>query len=613
MATFVFDGSQSLTIPNFDVDADRIVFDDLEVSDIATIVDSPNGATINTTSGTSLVFAGLTLAQLSGLDSLPADFIIVGTNGANDIDINANENGAVVVALGGNDTVAGAGSLDDLIFGNTGNDTLIGNGGSDRIYGGQGNDIIALTGIDAAANPTIDVDAVQSLAVGGLGSDTIVVAGATAGPDTAATPTGFFTGSVTVFGGNEAGDPTDSADNISVSLAGDASALIFGNGGNDTITLDVDATEGDEASGVFAVFGGQGADTITGDVGAGSVIYGGLAADVITINAIDSVSVFGGNGSADAVDGADRISVSLTASDEDAVLSATIFGNGGNDIIAFNANDAVGGAQVAIFGGQGTDVIQAADVGADSQIYGGLGLDQIVAEVVGENVSIFGGNGAADAADGTDFIQVNLVSDVAVAPVEPLPEDNGEDNGEPEIGVAAVAAEGETASVSIFGNAGDDLIFVTGNGNASVFGGAGNDNISVDVLGNTTADGLGGTVVLTGGLGSDTFSIEGSGNGEDETLVSITDFDFDEDFIVGTANNVVQVSGVVNEFADLRALADNNNGADGQTAVLVTVASGDFAGSYLAYGGDEGEIVNITGFTGSVDADVFTTGGIFGV
>jgi Ca2+-binding RTX toxin-like protein len=591
MATYVFNGSQSQTIQNFDVDDDVVAFDGLDVSEIASVSDGPNGATITTTSGTTLVFAGLALSDLAGLVSLPAEFLVVGSDAANDLA--SGTTGSVVAALGGSDTVAGAASEDDLLFGNTGNDVLLGNGGSDRLYGGQGNDTIAATGLDGSL-PAAAQDAAELLVVGGLGQDSILVGGFTAGADDPTGLGGFLRGSVTVIGGNESADPADSADFIDVRLDADASAAIFSNGGSDTIVLDVDAVATGETSGVFSVWGGQGADSISGDVGAGSVIYGGLGVDEITLTSDGSITVYGGNGSVDAVDGADDIAVEVLAgADPDSFLQIT--SNAGNDEVDLAVSEDIRGALTAyVHGGAGSDVLGAVsylDLGTGSQVYGGVGSDFIYGDVRGENVTIVGGNGTADAADGSDEIYVDLESSPSVAGGLGTPE------------LPAI-----TASASVFGNGGDDYVFVGGAGNASVHGGAGDDYIEADALGNAV-DGIAGELVLTGGIGSDTFDIANSGAGEDRTIVSITDFNFDQDFIVGSADEIVQVSGTVNQFADLRALADNNNGADGTVAVLVTVTSGEFAGTYLAYGGDDGEIVNITGYTGTFDADVFTSGG----
>ncbi len=85
----------------------------------------------------------------------------------------------------------------------------------------------------------------------------------------------------------------------------------------------------------------------------------------------------------------------------------------------------------------------------------------------------------------------------------------------------------------------------------------------------------------------------------------IADFNFDEDFIAGDqVDDLVAVSGNANQFSDILTLADGaiNSG----NAAIVTVSAGALAGTYLVYDSYSGEqVVNITGYTGTADADVF--------
>ncbi|WP_279479042.1 calcium-binding protein [Aureimonas sp. SK2] len=500
-----------------------------------------------------------------------------------------------IVAFGnsGFDRIYGSTNADE-IYGNTGDDTILGNGGSDKLYGGQGNDDIYVTGV--AASTTEPALGVKALAVGGQGQDEIYVGGYTESRESGSGFGGVFTGSVTVFGGAESNDVSDQGDLIVANLDVNSSATIYGNGGNDTIYADATnrSIAGDLTS-KFYIHGGQGNDDIYGDVGTGSTVIGGLQTDYISIDATNSVTIYGGNGTDSAQDGNDTIYADVY---KDGFLTtdptASIYGNGGADYISLYGENS--DVKAGIFGGQGNDTIYAygdytdSSSGGDdvlvsdywnyptyglasnSTVAGGLGTDYIDVRVNGQDVSIYGGNGTADPTDGADYVEVNL---------------------------------GDTASVQVFGNGGDDILYVYGSGSASVFGGAGNDTFYLynqnDVQGEFPQ-----FVELTGGRDSDLFDIYAR---EDDTreigaFVRITDFDFDEDRIAGdTVDTLRSASGTANNFDGIVNLA---GGVGDGTAALVTVTSGNLAGSYLVYDNHGAtQVVEITGYTGSADADVF--------
>ena len=58
MATFVFNGTTNVVASGFDVDDDQVVFD-LDVAEVASVADSPNGAVVTSVSGATLTFPGL--------------------------------------------------------------------------------------------------------------------------------------------------------------------------------------------------------------------------------------------------------------------------------------------------------------------------------------------------------------------------------------------------------------------------------------------------------------------------------------------------------------------------------------------------------------------------
>ncbi|RIX99204.1 calcium-binding protein [Aureimonas flava] len=487
---------------------------------------------------------------------------ITGTNGDDVLnDAPANPAASVnVTGLAGFDTIYGSTNADTL-FGNAGDDEIYGNGGSDTIYGGQGNDYLEIDGI--AGSTTESELAIRAKVVGGQGLDTIVIAPG-------------FVGQVTVYGGSESADAQDQGDNITVNLGTNSYAEIYSNGGNDFVELGGSVREiAGELSSRFYVHAGQGNDQVYGFAGSDSTIYGGVGADIVDVGALNAITVYGGNGNTDAVDGNDQIFVSIGTDDfvaDDFVPTALITGNGGNDSITLVSTSEMG-VQASIYGGQGTDFISAGNLASNSYVAGGVGSDVISAFVVGENVSIVGGNGTTDPTDGTDVIFVGV---------------------------------GEDASAQVFGNGGDDFLFVYGSGSSTVYGGAGDDTL---VVSNQNGDNnfFPESVVLYGGQGSDLFQINGRQDDRDiAPIVRIADFNFDEDKIAGDqVNDLVAISGRANNFQDILNLSAGTLSND--NAAIVTVSSGALAGTYLVYDSSSGEqVVNITGYTGTADADVFT-------
>lgn len=417
MANYLFNGSEDLSIPNFDPAVDSVFFVDLDAADIASVTQTNSSVTVTLTNGNEVMLGGVIFASLTSnsLQAGPGSNLqfSIGTPGVDTL------TGNVVIGLAGDDfvtlTTDGA-----LALGNQGGDFINGGGFENtRIFGGQGND--SITGVGAG-----------SVVYGGLGEDYVSALLSTEGD------------SVTIYGGNGQADSEDLDDHIDVTLSTGTSASLFGNAGNDQ--LHVFAAGVDDA-GSASVYGGQGDDQILASINGGTLV-GGLGTDTIIVEAVGadaSFTVYGGNGTADPTDGADVIDVTLLADS-----TAEVYGNGGNDEI--NLLGTAGGTY-SVFGGAGNDNIGGAGAGAGtvgdgSVVYGGLGNDIInltIAQADGA-ISVYGGNGQADAADGADTITVALTAD-------------------------------QTAE--IFGNGGNDTINVSGAGTATVFGGAGNDIVNV--------------------------------------------------------------------------------------------------------------------------------------
>ncbi len=541
MATFTFDGTASQSVA-FDPAADLLVLG-LNAADVANVVQNPTSISFISVTGAVLTLEGVQFADLTTaniVSSLGSDIeFAAGTPGG-------TITGNVLAGLDGDNVLINSGE-NGLLLGNLGNDTLNStNFDNVRMYGGQNADVI-----NFFSSATAD-DA--SLLVGGLGSDTINV-GYDAVEGGGFEPATAYAGNITVYGGNEANDPLDDSDTINVFLADQGTATVYGNGGDDVITV--------VGTGTADIFGGQGNDTVVAELNGGSVV-GGLGSDTITVATVGedaSVTVVGGNGTNDPADGADTITVNFGSAGD----TATVYGNGGNDTITFTGEVGV----VQAFGGQGNDTITGS-IGDGSQVIGGLGTDTINVSVVGggatpevgASATIWGGNGTTDPADGADIINVAI------------------DAGN---------------SAEIYGNGGNDVITVTGAGDADIFGGQGNDTINVSGSGQ---------YALTGGQGDDTFDFSGAAtvSGDATALSSVTDFTFGDDTIIfngtGDVGSVVEVvGGSATTAAQIFALA--NTGPD--VVSLVTVG-GDLAGTYAVFGE---QAINVTGFTGAIDAGSF--------
>lgn len=338
------------------------------------------------------------------------------------------------------------------------------------VFGGTGDDAITLTGPNAGATMTVS---------GGGGSDTIQVVN---------------TGLTMVYGGTGEADSTDGADTITFS--GTGSWGVWGNAGADTI---VQGARAFDAATYASVFGGRDGDSITlanpsnrdahlaiygGENGPATAAGGGI--DVITVvnrgpNA--STIIFGGQGAADATDGADAITVDGSGG------TITLFGNAGNDTISGLGLENL--VTATVFGGRGSDSITLSNAEASGRsnltIYGGEDGDRISANANGGDLTIYGGTGQADPADGADTITLTGVN---------------------------------TGTIRVMANGGDDVVRIGATGTdaatrVTVFGGGGNDSISVAAQTSGAQ-----TLTLAGNDGADAFTIaKGTGR-----TITITDF-----------------------------------------------------------------------------------------
>ena len=242
---------------------------------------------------------------------------------------------------------------------------------------------------------------------------------------------------------------------------------VFGQGGNDTITLD----EHNGALPAAHLFGGAGNDTITGGSG-NDELFGGSGNDTLLGKGGDDL-LFGGSGNDTLIGG--------TGNDQ-------MFGGSGNDLMIWNP-------------GEGSDLMEGGDGIDTAQVNGGNGAE----------VFTIAANGARVRFDRTNpapfFLDIGTTENLV------LHAGGGDDTITAGTGLASLI------NLTLDGGAGDDRI-TGGDGNDTLIGGDGNDLITGG-RGNDTAQlGTGddtfvwnpgdGSDVVEGQAGTDTLVFNGT-------------------------------------------------------------------------------------------------------
>lgn len=351
--------------------------------------------------------------------------------------------------LGGDDTIHG-GFDDDMLYGGQGDDWLIANSQNDRLYGGPGDDLLGT----------------------GFGNDTLY------GGD------GFDTADYSWYGGGLLVTPT--AKGYTVTIGG-----VF----TDTlVSLEAISANNDDAT----MQGGEGSDQFTGGRG-DDLISGNGGDDVLTSRTGGFDTIYGG-------DGNDTIFTQSNGSTYAPVQSATLCGDGGDDVITGSDADD------ALYGGDGNDTISAqSGYGRDGdRVDAGSGDDLVLAQA---------GNHTMDGGAGVDTL-VLLADSWADVTVDLGP------GGPATVGADALSVEGfenltimafsavvignasdnvldiQAAAAAVEGRQGADTIFA-GGGSTLVKGGAGDDLIIETTTPTTVAYDQPDT--LRGGAGADVF------------------------------------------------------------------------------------------------------------
>ena len=427
----------------------------------------------------------------------------------------------------GADTISFGGKGKWAVFANAGNDVVTQDSVSTsgfnsasvvNVYGQEGNDSITLT--NAANKASIFVS-------GGAGLDTISVVNS---------------GATTIYGGD---DSTDGADRITFNGVNGAggTAVIFGNGGDDTIT--VGNTANLDSTSTATVYGGFGNDQITvAGTKAALNIIGGEGSDTITVSNTGTTFITGGNQSGDqSLDGADQITVNGSGG------TIAIFSNLGNDTVS--ATGLQDSTSIQIYGGKGNDTITEANLTTTGKntifIAGGEDGDTISATGNGGALTIYGGISNADSTDGADSITIGTNS---------------------------------TGALNVFANGGNDTVNIGTLGadsttTATVYGGGGADSITIAAQTATSQ-----ALTVSGNDGADTFAIA-KGAGQTITIADFT-LGANSDSLkltgLGGTPGTLQVTG--GSFDTLqRALDAAANAANATTVNQAKAAAVVFAGS----------------------------------
>ena len=579
-----------------------------------------SGTTVTLTVGTDrLTLNGVTLAQLGthNITFTDTSSLSIGENTAdsaldaagNTITIASTKNNQAY-GLGGGDTInLGANTGNNIIFGGTGavdsadgNDTITAGSGNNAIYGNGGNDTISFQ----SANGTV------TTLYGGAGDDTVTVTAASTGQASIFGGTGSdnvnltafaYAGNHTIFGGTGVVDAADAADTIT---SGTGNAVVYGNGGADTITLST------AAAGLATVYGGAGNDTISGsNTSYTPVIYGNDGGDTITnVNGTGNATIYGGSGIADSLDGADSITVGTGSTvvyanaGNDTIVAGTVsgtatvvaYGGLGNDTFNYVAagGNAADGTTVSFFGGTGDDVYQMNFTGSQNNVViSEFGTGDIVQITLsggsatsldvsggGSSPVIFndtGANGYTANSDERitftgftgDFSATNFVISDGSKLITNFSS------------TATTLTGGATADQLVSGTANDT--FVGGGGVDKLTGGSGNNTFQFTSVLAAALDSTNTTV--TGGTGTDTFEVTGA-------AVTLAD----NDFARVTTTEVLKVANFAGNSVTLAAAAQaaGIRTFDGSALTnAVTVAAGSYTTGMTITGGTGSDVITI--------------------
>ena len=326
-------------------------------------------------------------------------------------------------------------ALDNLVVGTGGDDSLDGGAGDDVLVGGGGNNSL----------------------VGGIGTDTASFAPATGN---------VYANLTNGLAARNGSGGTDSFSSIENLLGGDLDDVLIGDGGANRLT---------GGAGNDVLVGGAGDDLLEGGGGANE-IYGGKGDDVYIVeNAGDTLIEYAGEGIDEVRTAASMLT--LRANFERLVYtgSSSFAGLG-------NASDNV------IFGGTASDQLAGYDgndelhggTGAANLLIGGLGNDVYYVDAAGDTVYELIG-------EGIDAVRTGLASHTLRVNVENLIyTGSGSFTGIGNAGDNDIA--GGTASDSLAGRDGNDVLRGGAGAANTLVGGLGDDVYYIDAVGDSTVE-----------------------------------------------------------------------------------------------------------------------------
>ncbi|MBD2535110.1 calcium-binding protein [Nostoc flagelliforme FACHB-838] len=313
---------------------------------------------------------------------------IMGFDNSNDV-INGQGGDDIIDGLSGNDTIRG-GAGNDILLGDAGNDTLINRVGNDTLEGSTGDDSLNASGSTG-----------DNLLFGGDGNDFLDVSGS-------------YSGNSSSFDSRSLGNNTldGGAGNDSLSASGSkGDNLLSGGDGNDSLNVS-GGTRSDfgffdsRSLGNNILEGGTGNDSLSASGSTGdNTLNGGVGDDFLNVLNSEGDNLLSGG------DGNDSFSVSALSTVPSSLVTQTVDGDIGEDVLSVNYIDATGGITSTFNATNNIGSITGGNNRVSYKFIEGLNITGTTYDdnIVGSNGNdtIYGGNGGNDTiigGAGNDFL-----------------------------------------------------------------------------------------------------------------------------------------------------------------------------------------------------------------